>query len=228
MTKVWSYHVAAIALVVLVSLAATGARAAPDEQARAKNADMLIKTLSEEKTEVQQLAAQQATLRKRGGRENKRIADLLGRMIRDHKAAEPGVVKLIRSNGGDPADAKIIKAPVLGTLKQMLHADMVDHMKAETSSQMRYAATHSSAIKAAMSKRAGIARKHMRWMKPYHNERNCAECAAMMHKMHGGMKSGNMKGGQKVAAMCPHCNVKMVNGKCPMCGMTMGQMEASG
>jgi hypothetical protein len=142
-------------------------------------------------------------------------------MIRDHKAASPTIVSLIRRNGGDPAAARILKAPVLGSQMQMLHADMMDHMKAESTSQMRYTATDSSAVKTLMKKRAGIARKHMAWMHPYHNARNCPQCAQMMHKMHG----SQMTGGDKMAAMCPHCNVKMVNGKCPMCGMTMQQMK---
>jgi len=34
-------------------------------------------------------------------------------------------------------------------------------------------------------------------------------------------------GGKMMSMDCPHCKVKMVNGKCPMCGMTVKQMKGS-
>ena len=197
-----------------------------------KNAQMLIQTRSEELTEIKQLAAHQAALQKMGGRENMRLVGLMGRMIRDHKAADPRVVRAIRANGGDPMQAKVLKAPVMGDKMKMLHADMVDHMKAETTSQMRYGMTSDRTVKTLMKARAGIARKHMAWMKPYHSEKNCPMCADMMKnmKMGGSMKmgGGDKMGNAKMSMMCPHCNVKMMkDGKCPMCGMTAAQMKKS-
>src|SRR4028118_2403745 len=113
-------RMAAVVGVVLVGVAASGARA------QDKDARMLIQTLSEEKTEINTLAAQQAAFKKMGGRENQRIAGLLGRMIRDHKAASPTLMRLTQRNGGNPAEAKILKPPVLGNKQKMLHATMVD------------------------------------------------------------------------------------------------------
>jgi hypothetical protein len=222
-------QVAAIMGVVLVGVAASGARA------QDKDARMVTQTLSEEKTEIQQLAAQQAMLKKMGGPENRRIASMFGRWIVEHKAAGPTLMNLIRKHGGNPTDVKILKAPVLGDKTKMLHATMVDHMKAVESSRARAAMTNDAAVKKAMRARIALASKHMRQMKPYHNEKNCPMCAQMMkggmkggmqHGMMHGMKSGGTMNGKKTAAvMCPHCHVAMVNGKCPECGMTMEQMK---
>ena len=176
---------------------------------RTRNADMLIQTLSEEKTEINSLAAQQAMFKKMGGRENRRLASLWGRMIREHKAAAPGLMRLIRANGGDPMQAKVLKAPPLGDKPKMIHATHVAHEMAVRTSQMRHGMTDSNAVKNAMRKRANLARKHIRLMEPYHE-------MAM---------GGNSMNGQKVAMMCPHCNVAMKNGACPMCKMTAAQMK---
>lgn len=148
--------------------------------AKSKNAAMLIQTLSEEKTEINALSAQQAQFRKMSGAENMKIARLWGGWIREHKAAGPKLMQLIKANGGDPMQAKILKAPPLGDKMKMLHATHVDHAAAVMTSQMRFSMTSSSAIKMAMRKRATLARKHMRQMTPYHNEMNCPMCAAMM------------------------------------------------
>ncbi len=183
---------------------------------RAKNAQMLIQTLSEEKTEINALAAQQAAFRKMGGRENLKIAAMWGRWIAEHKAGGPMFMKLIKQNGGDPMAAKVLKAPPLGDKMKMMMATHKDHQAAVMTSQMRYSMTDSQAIKMAMMKRAKLARKHLGQMKPMHD--------AMMK---GGMKMGDMNGMHMAqGAMCPHCNVKMVGGKCPECGMTMAQMKA--
>ncbi len=201
---------------------------------RDQNADMLIKTLSEEKTEINQLAAQSAMMKKMGGSRNMRIARMFDRWVREHKAKGPTLMRLIRQNGGDPMAAKIMKPPVLGDEMKMLHATMVDHMKAEMTSQMRHGMTRSPAIKAAMKGRAILSRRHMREMQRYHSEKNCPACAQMMKDMKGGMKMHGASGmnhnhggmsATKAAAMCPHCNVKMQGGKCPMCGMTAAQMK---
>ena len=143
--------------------------------ARAQNAQMLIRTLSEEKTEINTLAAQQAQFQKLGGRENLRLAAMWGRWIREHKAAGPALVKLIQQNGGDPMAAKILKAPVLGPQEKMLDVTHKDHEAAVMTSQMRYGMTNSNAIKTAMRKRATLARKHIRQMAPYHAKHNMME-----------------------------------------------------
>ena len=143
--------------------------------ARAKNAQMLIRTLSEEKTEINTLAAQQAQFKKLGGRENLRLAAMWGRWIREHKAAGPTLMKLIQQNGGDPMAAKILKAPVLGPQEKMLDVTHKDHEAAVMTSQMRYGMTNSNAIKTAMRKRATLARKHIRQMAPYHDKHNMME-----------------------------------------------------
>ncbi|HEX8553019.1 MAG TPA: hypothetical protein VF681_15855 [Abditibacteriaceae bacterium] len=148
---------------------------------RARNAQMLIQTLSEELTEINSLAAQQAMFRRMGDAESTRIARLWGVWIREHKAGGPMLMKLIRQNGGDPSQARILKAPPLGTKMEMLHATHMDHMNAVMTSQMRHRMTNSGKIKMAMRKRANLARKHMRQMMPFHNERNCPMCADMMH-----------------------------------------------
>jgi len=145
-----------------------------------KEAQMLIATLSEEKTEINALAVQAMKFKQMGGNRNMKIVSMLNRMIRDHKAAGPKLMALIKKHGGDPMDAKILKAPVLGNEMQMLHADMEDHMKAEMTSQMRHRMTSDRAVKTAMHKRAGIARKHMTWMKKYHSMNDCPMCAGMM------------------------------------------------
>jgi rubrerythrin len=177
-----------------------------------KNAQMLINTLSEEKTEINLLAAQQAQFKKMGGRQNMRLASLWGRMIREHKAASPTLMRLTRKHGGDPAQAKIIMQPVLGSVETMIKATHKTHDMSVKTSQIRWGQTTDPAIKRAMSKRAKMARKHIRWMMPYHSI--------------GGMSSsGQGMNGQQMAMTCPHCNVKMVNGKCPSCGMTMQQMK---
>jgi hypothetical protein len=139
---------------------------------RAKNAAMLIQTLSEEKTEINALAAQQARLQQLGGGENLRLAAMWGRWIREHKAAGPGLMRLIRQNGGDPMDAKILKQPVVGAREKMLDATHKDHEAAVMTSQMRHGMTDSSAIMTAMHKRANLARKHLRQMAPYHDKHN--------------------------------------------------------
>lgn len=169
--------------------------------ARAMNAQMLIKTLSEEKTEINALASQQAQFRKMGGETNNDIARMFGRWIREHKAGGPMFMKLTKQNGGDPMDAKVLKSPVLGDRDEMLTATHKDHEAAVMTSQMRYAKTGSAAIKMAMHKRANLARKHLRQMAPY------------------------LKMDRMAAMNCPMCNVKMEDGKCPMCGMTADQMK---
>ena len=169
---------------------------------KSMNAEMLIKTLSEEKTEINALASQQAQFRKMGGVENDKIARMFGVWIREHKAGGPMFVRLIKENGGDPNDAKVLKSPVLNDRDEMLMATHKDHEAAVMSSQMRYAKTNSNAIKMAMHKRANLARKHLRQMAPY-------------------MKP------MKMAMNCPMCNVKMEDGKCPMCNMTVNQMKAN-
>ena len=136
---------------------------------RTRNAQMLIQTLSEEKTEINTLAAQQAMFRRMGGRENTRLARLWGQWIREHKAGGPTLMRLIRQNGGDPMQARILKAPVLGTQERMLDATHKDHEMAVMTSQMRHGMTNSGAIKRAMRKRANLARKHIRQMAPYHD-----------------------------------------------------------
>jgi hypothetical protein len=136
---------------------------------RAKNAQMLINTLSEEKTEINTLAAQQMQFKRLGGRENMRLVALWNRMIRDHKAGAPLLMQLIRKHGGDPNQARILKAPVLGTQEQMLMATHRAHEMAVNTSQIRHGQTDDWAIKNAMKKRATMARKHIRWMMPYHD-----------------------------------------------------------
>jgi hypothetical protein len=49
-------------------------------------------------------------------------------------------------------------------------------------------------------------------------------CSMKMMKMHSSMHGGRMSA-KPVAMMCPHCDVAMKNGKCPMCGMTEAQMK---
>jgi hypothetical protein len=164
-----------------------------------QNGRMLMETLSEEKTEMQQLAAQAAAFRKMGGRENIRIANMLTRWVREHKAASPTLMNLARRYGGNPERATILKPPVLGSKSQMLHATMMDHMKAEKTSQMRWKMSNSAAVKMAMRKRANLSRKHMREMKRYHSEKNCPMCAEMMSNKggHGGNDQRGQMGGMQ-------------------------------
>ncbi|HEX8835137.1 MAG TPA: hypothetical protein VF719_13090, partial [Abditibacteriaceae bacterium] len=133
----------------------------------AMDAKMLIDTLSEEKTEINSLAAQQAQFKKMNDSESRRLVSLWGRMIRDHKAASPALMKLTRKNGGDPMAAKILKAPVLGDKMKMVHATHIAHEHAVRTSQMRFGMTNDWAVKNAMRKRANLARKHIRLMMPY-------------------------------------------------------------
>ncbi|MBV9868042.1 MAG: hypothetical protein JO316_22015 [Abitibacteriaceae bacterium] len=138
-----------------------------DEMAVNDNAAMLIRTLAEEKGEIQQLTAQQAAFRKMGGRTNLRIASMFGRWIREHKAAGPQLMALIHRNGGDPQLAVVRKAPVLGSAMQMLHATHQDHVTAVVNSQSRWSHSQSPAVKAFMHKRANLAKKHIRQMMPF-------------------------------------------------------------
>ena len=228
-------------------LAGTGAVQAQDNSDMDREAQALVNTLSEEKTEINTLAAQQAMFKKMGGRENMKLAAMWGRWIRDHKAGSPTLMRLTRKHGGDPMQAKIMKPPVLGSQEQMLNATHKDHEMAVMTSQMRYGMTSDPAVKRAMHKRANTARKHLRQMAPYHKmhhqmmqdgkmmSMNCPHCNV---KMVNGkcpqcgmtmkqMKGDSMQDGKMMSMTCPHCNVKMVNGKCPDCGMTMQQMKSS-
>lgn len=134
-----------------------------------QNARLVVDTLSEEKTEINTLKAQAMAFRKMKGSSNKRIANLLDRMRREHEAASPGMMKLATSLGGDPMSAKIMKPPVIGAPSEMMHATHMDHMKAVQTSQMRWKMSNDYRVRAAMNKRANLARKHIRWMKPYHD-----------------------------------------------------------
>lgn len=145
-----------------------------DEMAINDLAASLIRTLTEERAEVRQLAAQQAAFRKMGGRQNLRIASMLGRWIREHKAAEPRLVALIRRHAGNPELAVVRKSPILGDRMQMLHATHQDHVNAVVNSQARYKMASSNDVRAFMHKRANMSRKHIRQMAPYmrgHNMR---------------------------------------------------------
>lgn len=131
------------------------------------NATALSNTLAEEKTEIANLAAQAAEFRRMGGSQNLRIAALLERMRREHVEAGPGMERLAKRFGAIPALAKPIKPPIIGDRMTMLHATHMDHAAAVQASQMRWKKTNSAAVKAAMHKRGNLARKHIRWMKPY-------------------------------------------------------------
>lgn len=154
-----------------------------------QNPRFMVDTLSEEKTEINTLKAQAAAFYKMGGSKNTRIANLLTKMRKEHEAASPKMIALTKAVGGDPNSARIMKPPVLGSAGQMLHATHMDHDKAVKTSQMRWKMSNNAKVRAAMSKRAALARKHMRWMKPYHNMKNCPMCAQMM----GGMKKTSTK-----------------------------------
>jgi hypothetical protein len=135
---------------------------------KSRNRQMLIQTLSEEKTEVRALTAQQAAFRRMGGAENNRIANMYGRWVREHKAAAPTLERLIRQNGGNPASATFLKPPVLGDKHKMLMAIHMDHVAAVKTSQARRMQTNSAAIRAAMNARITLASKHLRQMAPFH------------------------------------------------------------
>ena len=144
-----------------------------------QNARFVVDTISEEKTEIAALKAQAAHLRKLGGSKNIKIANLFDRMRREHEKAGPMLMKLAKSLGGDPNRAKIMQAPKIGAPMEMLHAAHMAHDKAVKMSQMRWGMTNSTKVRAAMNKRATLARKHMKWMMPYHNAKNCPMCAGM-------------------------------------------------
>jgi hypothetical protein len=192
-------------------------------EAGSTDAQKLIRTLSEEKTEINTLAAQQARFRQMGDRRSIRIHRMWGRWIREHKAGSPLLMRLTRANGGDPRAAKILKPPVLGDKATMLHATHMDHVAAVRTSQMRYASTNDRAIKAAMHKRANLARKHIREMMPLMHAMDMHGMDMSNTAMSGHNHAG--QSGARTMAMCPHCNVAMKNGKCPMCGMTAAQMK---
>jgi hypothetical protein len=147
---------------------------------RMHNAQMLIQTLSEEKTEIGALAAQREMFLRMGGTENRRIARLWLRWINEHKAGGPTFMRLIRLNGGDPMEAHVLKAPPLGSRAFMLMATHKDHVAAVMTSQMRFNMTMSPSVKAAMHKRANLARKHLVQMMRFDRDRI----------MNGGMSSG--------------------------------------
>jgi rubrerythrin len=193
-------------------------------EAGSTDAQKLIRTLSEEKTEINTLAAQQARFRQMGDRQSLRIHRMWGRWIREHKAGGPLLMRLTRANGGNPNSAQILKPPVLGNKATMLHATHMDHVAAVRTSQMRYAATNDRAVKAAMRKRANLARKHIREMMPLMRGMNMSSMSMSHATMDGHNHAAH---GATMVAMCPHCNVAMKNGKCPMCGMTAAQMKKS-
>lgn len=197
---------------------------------RAKNAQMLIQTLSEEKTEIANLAAQETRFRKMGGSQNLKIATMWRRWIAEHKAAGPMLMKLIKNNGGDPMRARILKSPALGSKAMMLMATHRDHEAAVATSKMRAHATNNGSVRNAMTKRVALASKHLREMAPYHSMKTM-KAAAMCPHCNVSMKDGKcpmcgMSSMQtKSKMMCEHCNVAMKDGKCPMCGMTSMQMK---
>lgn len=158
---------------------------------RMRNAQMLVQTLSEERTEINSLAGQREVFLRMGGSENRRIAQMWAVWINEHKAASPTLIRLIRVNGGDPTEARILKAPPLGNREQMLMATHRDHMAAVMTSQTRFYATTSPSIRAAMHKRANLARKHLRQMAPFHRDMNMNMGGNM--NMNGGM--GTTSGG---------------------------------
>ena len=149
---------------------------------RGAHAGVLTQTLSEEFTEIEALASQQAKFRAMDNSESTQIARMYGRWIREHKAGVPMLAALIRAHGGNPEDAKELKAPVLGTKMEMLHATHMDHMAAVMSSQLRFKIAKADGDEPVMmflNKRATMARKHMAEMGKYHNSRNCPMCKNM-------------------------------------------------
>jgi hypothetical protein len=153
------------------------------ESVRTAHAQALVKTLSEEFTEVQALASQQAKFREMGDAESTRIARMYGRWIREHKAGVPMLARLIRMHGANPEDATELKKPVLGTKMEMLHATHMDHEAAVMTSQIRFrmADDDGEAMMAKfMHMRANMARRHLRQMSRFHNARFCPMCRQMM------------------------------------------------
>jgi len=149
---------------------------------REAHSGVLIQTLSEEFTEIEALASQQAKFREMGDSESTQIARMYGHWIREHKAGVPMLAALIRVHGGNPEDAKELKAPVLGTKMEMLHATHMDHMAAVMTSQLRFKIAKADGDEPVMmflSKRATLARKHMTEMGKYHNPKNCPMCKDM-------------------------------------------------
>lgn len=136
---------------------------------RAKHAQMLIQTLSEEFTEVRELAAQQARFRQMGDAESIQIARLYGWWIEEHKAGVPPLARLIRQHGGNPEEATELRTPRLGTKQEMLHATHMAHEEAVRTSQIRYGATRDWDIRWLMHHRANLAREHIREMQRFHN-----------------------------------------------------------
>lgn len=137
-------------------------------ETRQMHADLLLRTLSEEFTEVRNLAAQQARFRQMGDAESHEIARMYGNWIREHKAGVPGLAYLINKHGGDPEQATELKAPVLGTKAEMLAATHAAHQEAVRTSQVRFGATDDWDIRWAMNKRANLARKHLAEMERHH------------------------------------------------------------
>jgi hypothetical protein len=150
------------------------------EEMMAADRQMLIRTLSEEFTEIQSLASQQVKFREMNTTEGTQIARMYGRWIREHKAGVPGLAYLIRKHDGDPNEAKELKAPVLGTMMEMLHATAMAHHAAVKTSQQRFGATRDWDVRWAMNKRADVARKHLSELMKYHNPNNCPMCRDMM------------------------------------------------
>lgn len=147
---------------------------------RAADRQMLLQTLSEEFTEIQSLASQQVKFREMNTTEGTQIARMYGRWIREHKAGVPALAYLINKHDGNPHDAKELKAPVLGTSMEMLHATAMAHEAAVKTSQQRFAATSDWDVRWAMNHRADLARKHLRELAKYHNPNNCPMCRDMM------------------------------------------------
>ena len=139
------------------------------DEMRADHAQLLIQTLSEEFTEVRNLAAQQARFRQMGDAESHEIARMYGRWIDEHKAGVPALAHLIRQHGGDPETATELKPPVLGTKEEMLRATHAAHVAAVRTSQARYGATSDWDIRWAMNQRANLARKHIAEMNRRHD-----------------------------------------------------------
>lgn len=137
-------------------------------ETRAAHASLLLDTLSEEFTEISNLAAQQARFRQFGDEESTRIARMYGRWINEHKAQVFTLAQLIRAHGGDPETATEKKPPVLGTKEEMLMATHAAHEEAVRTSQMRFAATNDWDIRWAMHQRANTARNHLAQMRAFH------------------------------------------------------------
>jgi len=141
------------------------------ESATMRQADLnaLMKTLSEEKTEIAQLTAQQAAFRKMGGAENLKISRMWGRWIVEHKAAGPKLMSLIKMHGGNPMMAKVMKSPVLGDKMTMIDSTHKDHVAAVMTSKQRAAMSSDPMVDKAMMGRVKLASKHIRQMAPFHH-----------------------------------------------------------